>query len=826
MNLSFIPLNGKCPYLDYDAFEASARKILPPTCKEATIILFNNFPALVSTESIIDLIIVIALKDEKGNFYAIRKGDKLIYLNNLIIPVSFILNLQDSELSVDEDNDLFADSEPHDFTSEMESIRQGLMDYLTRKCYFKKSELFIKPIVFVKNKKTIYGENFLVANNLDFKSLMIYVSSSSQDILCSYKTWKTEEGYSTLQYDIERVNNQASKDSQVGYLTMKKILLISKQLSNERVIFNALHQHLIIVKGKAGTGKTSELLLLIQKCISSGQNTVFLTYNKLLIFDVARTLKSYFYSQTNNNYEQKKIGLSVVTTLHRFFYRVSLKVGALHLLSEYRLKQLKSLLDTRSAVIKNFITAYSKEKEITTFDYDGLEILKEKIQNHNQFDVPTKEVGVDFANFMKRKSLLNPLSIDETQLLFVKHKAQLVYNITANEVFLSDYYGVLAATLLAITNSDEYIIKYDMQKKFELLHGILKLKDKHLLEGEKENTLSVKALKTKIKKSIGGHKGKGTVFIDEAQDCHELEKQILFAIYGAPNIVISTGGKEQLIRHVELCNWKVLNQKAIPHKEYRTVNKSFRIKKSVLNFCNFIAAKYKIELKLEPFQTEDDGELILDFRRTNSDSELQEIFKSLSLKGKINNCTPCESILVLIDSSSKASDFGLVAENDDSNITMLKGKINEFGNIEDSKQVSKTSWKFKNTLEKENELLFWDGALDDKSDLLIPNPTETRLIFYESCRGLEAWSVTCFNIDKFFNQKREDPDAEKYLMGDLFSGLQNEERKDMYAGTWALMAITRAIDTLYLKFDNPDSSFSKVVLEYINQNPTAAKVLR
>ena len=48
----------------------------------------------------------------------------------------------------------------------------------------------------------------------------------------------------------------------------------------------------------------------------------------------------------------------------------------------------------------------------------------------------------------------------------------------------------------------------------------------------------------------------------------------------------------------------------------------------------------------------------------------------------------------------------------------------------------------------------------------------------------------------------------------------------MFAGTWALMAITRAIDTLYLKFYNPDSQFSKLVLEYVKLNPKNLKVLR
>jgi hypothetical protein len=91
---------------------------------------------------------------------------------------------------------------------------------------------------------------------------------------------------------------------------------------------------------------------------------------------------------------------------------------------------------------------------------------------------------------------------------------------------------------------------------------------------------------------------------------------------------------------------------------------------------------------------------------------------------------------------------------------------------------------------------------------------------------------SCFNIDKFFEQKKEDPDAEKFLIYDEKElGIQslfvtNDSRKNMFAGTWALMAITRAIDTLYLKLENPNSDFSKLVMEYAKLNPTTVKVFQ
>ena len=130
--------------------------------------------------------------------------------------------------------------------------------------------------------------------------------------------------------------------------------------------------------------------------------------------------------------------------------------------------------------------------------------------------------------------------------------------------------------------------------------------------------------------------------------------------------------------------------------------------------------------------------------------------------------------------------------------------------------MKRGTWKHIESLEK-NDFMFWDGTVEDKSQLIVPSSNESRVIYYESCRGLEAWSVACFALDKFFSQKREDPDAEKYLIEDLFLNQNNEQRKSMYAATWALMALTRVIDTMYIQINDRNSEFGKIVVEYLNQ---------
>ena len=866
MSINVISINGKNSSIDYSDFEKSAQLYLKGTCSDASIFLFNNFPALTSTESSIDLLLIIAVEQKDKNYFRIRRDDKNgVYLYNLIIPIKIITNLQ-NEIISREDDTILADNQICDYSNEISSLKYGLVDYLSDKCGFLKNELFINPLIFIKNRNQFAFDNYLVSENLDFKSLVQHLSKNNQKYLCSYKKWKTPVGFTLINNDVERIVNQASQDSTTGYLTKKKIERISKQLTNEKEIFNELNKSLIIIQGKAGTGKSSELLLLMMRCLKENKNTLYLTYNKLLIYDIAKTVKTYINSRTSPDGET--FGEHPIITLHSFLYRLSKSLGVLHLLSEARIKVLLSYLHQRTQLSKSIIDAYTQSNSISVFNLLNLTSIKEKIQNDRGLNNAEKEVGVDLINYIIKKQLWNAPDINSSTEQFITYKTDIIGNIEADKVFLADYYGVLKDTLLAINHPDEYFSKYDIKNKFELLEIVVRLNQKHLEQNIDDNIINEKSFIQTLNRKVGGNKRKRTLFIDEAQDCHYLEKEILYSIYGISNMVIANGGKEQLIRHVELCNWEAFNNKKLsikPRKRKRntdgnvdlsqvslfespainsetfqgiedeetpydivkfdTGRQSYRIKKNLLQFCNYVADKYDIKLGLTPIETEDEGELIFDFRKNEESIVIKKDFDSILLSGNLHGCTPYESLMILIDSESKI----LRDDGHDSNQTG-PGVINEYGNIEDSQLLRKKEWIHKKTLEE--NIMFWDGATDDKNRLAFPSPNECRLIYYHSCRGLEAWAVACFNIDRFFEQKREDPDAEKFLLdeekGQVMQNvfISNEQRKGMFAATWALMALTRAIDTMYLHFNDHDSEFSQIAIEYSNLYPSEVLILK
>lgn len=804
MAIEIIPINGKNSNVDYERLEKTFKTTLGKSVSAAKVFIISNLPMPISTEANVDLFLIIAIEDKKGNYYIAKSNEngRAIYFHNQIIPIKFVTQFKDDRISIDSKNQLYTENAFIDYETELTSFKFGFRDYLVNKCGFENERTFINPLIFILNKEEeIFTNGYIVSNFFDFISLTKYFRESDTNIFISYSNWKTEFGFNNINDDIERIVNQASKDSEIGFLTKKKIERFTRQLSSSKKIFEELNKNLIIIEGKAGTGKSSELLLLTLKCIKEGQNTLFLTYNNLLIYEIAKTVKSYVNSRLD--VEDDKRGEGEVLTLHSFFYRLSKSLGVLHILSEERIKKLLEILRKRMRSIYDVISKHYNEQNFNSA------ILKTLIQNNSDLDIGEKEIGIDFINFISKERINRTNSLNKLSALFFNHKRKLLENIAAKEVFLADYYGVLKNTLLQIENPIEFYKKYDVENKHELLDVAIGLSNENI--GEKDgNTIITEKGFIKFKnRRIGARKRKRIVFIDEAQDCHRLEKDILLSIYGAQKIVVASGGKEQLIRHIELCNWEASKGKRLSVLKHETLNKSYRIKKTAVEFCNYIANKFEIDLNLEPIESEDVGEIIFDFRKEHSENEMVDLLKYLNTKGEVNGCTPYESLITLLDSQKM--------EINSSSSSIESGIINEYENIESNLSIQRNEWAFKEKA-SHNDILFWDGTSKEKSKLNIPSSLESRLIYYESCRGLEAWSVMCLNLDSFFSRKRNDPEAEKYLIGDLFLSMDNERRKSMYSATWTLMALTRVIDTLYIQIDDSGSEFGKLTEDYLKMN--------
>ena len=194
--------------------------------------------------------------------------------------------------------------------------------------------------------------------------------------------------------------------------------------------------------------------------------------------------------------------------------------------------------------------------------------------------------------------------------------------------------------------------------------------------------------------------------------------------------------------------------------------------------------------------------------------DLEFQFNKLKTIGERQGCTNYESLLLLTSAeSSRKNEFEI------ERVTSVS--VNEYDNIVKDLGQIKNEWSLISKAQSVIEdVLFWNTTGNvDKRSLSPPGSLSVRSIYYESCRGIEAWSVMCFNLDEFFEQKKLEKDADNYLLESLFDQLTPDKRRDMYAATWVLMAITRSMENCYIQMQNRESSLSKAILSFKEKYP-------
>lgn len=806
MDLKFTKFNGTHGLLDYEAFRKSVDEKLQSTCYEAELIVLNNFPVAVSPHNSIDLLIFLHIPKKPNNYYRVEIEDDRVNVHNQIIAISIINDFYHSDIEVSS-NEVDIDGILYDFHSDASKMKWGLTNYLAKACGMERNKITVHPIFWINSAKTTEtADNVVISNKLTYGLVENTIQRNYFFKYNGYSKW--DEPYSLFEANIRQVLDQASKDSELGYITLEKIKRIQEKFSEaHNKAYELIGKRLVEVKGKAGTGKSSDLLKWMLRRSTDGHRGVFLTYNHLLVNDIAYQVNAF-----NNKISQEdrdKKASTTVNTLHSFMYNVAKKLGILILLTEERINQLMLIHDKRMETVSAFIQGkLGQESQLS------LAKLKYFIQNWSA-DEGTKREGVSLVRFLETNMRFLTQNDNLTALIKIRRE-DLLKRLSASlqsEIFLRDYYKVLENIILAITNLDAFLKKFEVERKYDLLALVMNLSSD--LKNPGTGRMDYEKIKKRYKKGIQGFPAGRTLFVDEGQDCHPYEKVIFFNLFKSENVVVANGGKEQLIRHSELCNWNILSNRVVETYRYSKKNRSFRLKPAIAKLANYIADSYGIDLNIEPIETEDHGTIYID-SAYSIDRQVSHI-ETLLDNGYRNGCTTYEGVIMLTPASAK---------NDGSSEKDFK--VSEFDNVVSEDKLQLDEWGLVELAsEKLKEVNFWDVTGNiDKREMAQPGSLSLRAIYYESCRGLEAWSIMCFELDRFFDQKVKEPEADNFLLNDLFDVLTVDQRKEMYAATWVLMAVTRAIDGVYINFSNLKNSIEKVVREFAAEYPDYVTYLR
>jgi Ca2+-binding EF-hand superfamily protein len=803
MDLSVYKINGTNNHLDYDKLINSLKSKLETTCSQAELIILNRFPVAITAQASIDFIILLKIPDIHNNYYRIKGNDGWLYVKNQIIAVSVIDEFQNTEINY-QGNTLEIQNQFFTYQEDASKIKWGLTNYLADKCGLERNFITIHPLIWLKNNNSNIADNDLyVGKQLTYDSIEEVISKNYYYKWSGYKEWQNND--ILFEHHIKEIFEQASKDSAEGFITKKKIDRIQRKFGVKQDEANSIiGTKLVEVKGKAGTGKTSELLKWMLKNSLIGKKGVFLTYNHLLVYDIASQVNSL----SNRLGDDVKKASTTTYTIHGYFYNVAKKLGVLLLMTEARIKELTSILDNRWVEIEAFFNRERKPSDTS------LSWLKMRVQNNWQVNQGIKREAILFIQHIEKLRFLP--NQQETSRLFKSFrddKTERLANLESSNIFLKDYVEVLKRTRQATTDLDGFLKDLDVESKYNLLHITLDLNPK-IIDKDRDGKIDFEKLKTRYKKSISGFRAGRIAYIDEAQDCHPLERDILFNLFGSNNCVIANGGKEQLIRYSELCNWHISQNRKVDYRIYPKPSKSYRMKPAIAALANHIAKWYDIDLNIEPLETEDHGHIYIS--NTNKLDEQVTALDELHKIGERQGCTSYESLLLLKPADSNSnSNIGNEAISATSSI-----KVNEYNNIVNDSANQRTDWPLvTKAKEKVPEVYFWNSTGNvDKRELPVPGSLSVRSIYYASCRGIEAWSVMCFGLDTFFENKANEDEADNYLLNDLFDQVTPEQSREKYAATWVLMAVTRCLENCYIQLLNPQSSIYLCIKDFYSNN--------
>ena len=230
-----------------------------------------------------------------------------------------------------------------------------------------------------------FGEaNILKSFKFGFRELTayFYYHPDQDTSFNSVKEWYMN--FDKVSEDFKKISTCFEQDSYIGSLTRKKIDRLSREFHNDIKIYEkylsenqsirtedelvldgnikthkkqtlpkrieaekSLDKNIVIISGKAGSGKTFELYLLMNKCYENGKQIRFLTYNQMLRND-AQIISN---SIRKNNPNSNQI---TVQTIQQLTYRMAFNLEILTAISAERLKELIGGLHKNKLEIINF----------------------------------------------------------------------------------------------------------------------------------------------------------------------------------------------------------------------------------------------------------------------------------------------------------------------------------------------------------------------------------------------------------------------------------------------------------------------------------------
>jgi hypothetical protein len=290
------------------------------------------------------------------------------------------------------------------------------------------------------------------------------------------------------------------------------------------------------------------------------------------------------------------------------------------------------------------------------------------------------------------------------------------------------------------------------------------------------------------------------VLIDEGQDWSEEQRDVIFQIVGANQVVVADG-IDQFVGS-DRCNW---DRGDISINRRHSLRASRRTKAATCQTVAEIARELGVsDWDLEP-DPETYGGRFTVYIEPNGPIALKRGLEILEADQREDPSVKAVDNLVCLPTS-----------------TMAKGIDYEGLFDREIELSSRDSWR----------------GFDQEGRRIYPRrESQLRATRYQSCRGMEGWTTLCIGLDAFFDYQWTHPrinaakfeDSFREIEGLLFSQEKSEKQlaheKKMYAVNWLMIPLTRSIDHLAVHLTDDKSELGKVLRTVSDQYPGSVEWL-
>ena len=320
------------------------------------------------------------------------------------------------------------------------------------------------------------------------------------------------------------------------------------------------------------------------------------------------------------------------------------------------------------------------------------------------------------------------------------------------------FVGRLMLGLRVIDNYDGFLDAYDEKKAL-------------LLDYLRTGTVSQSDIEQLIDHEPGDFLW-DVVFVDEGQDWPEDEIEILRSVYTPQRIAVADG-VDQFVRG-SVADWAAgMHRRQLqPHRLVRCL----RMKANLATFVDDVAKALQLhDWDLEPNPDAPGGRvLIIEGDLAKDTRVVEELTREAASLGNypidLLACVP--PVLVRHELADTPS---------------IPGQV-----------LSAASQSV------------WDATSKDVRDRFPTDRDALRIVQYDSCRGLEGWTVINYALDEFWQYKFGECISTEVAPDELDS---SEDRARRDASRWVMIPLTRAMDTLVINITGGSSPLRSALEE-------------